>query len=150
MLIWYANMPEETVFYKYRMFTEWQPWTIALMFGHWAFPFVFLLSRWTKRIGPTLAFFAVWQLLFHWVDLYWNIMPNYTWSYTFLENGKKFVEGPLAGNLHQYQIGFTPVDVTIWIALFGVFLIGLGKALHGNLIPVKDPTLPASLAFENY
>ena len=69
---------------------------------------------------------------------------------TFLENGKKFVEGPLAGNLHQYQIGFTPVDVTIWIALFGVFLIGLGKALHGNLIPVKDPTLPASLAFENY
>ncbi len=150
MLIWYANMPEETVFYKYRMFTEWQPWTVALMVGHWLFPFVFLLSRWTKRIGPTLAFFAVWQFVFHWVDLYWNIMPNYTWSSTFLENGSKFVEGPLAGNLHQYQIGFTPVDVTMWVAMIGFFLVGLGKALHGNLIPVKDPTLPSSLAFENY
>jgi hypothetical protein len=149
MLIWYANMPEETIFYKYRMFTDWQPITIALMIGHWAFPFFLLLSRWTKRIGPSLAFFAVWQLVFHFIDLYWNVMPNYNWSSVF-HGGVKFFEGPLAGNLGGHPVGASPVDVTLWIALFGVFLAGLGKSLHGNIIPVKDPTLKHSLAFENY
>jgi len=41
-----------------------------------------------------------------------------------------------------------PVDVTVWLGLVGVFLMGLGKNLTGNLIPTKDPTLPASLAHE--
>jgi hypothetical protein len=40
------------------------------------------------------------------------------------------------------------VDITVWIALIGVFLIGLGRNLKGNLIPTKDPTLPLSLAHE--
>nr|MDQ3037447.1 hypothetical protein [Myxococcota bacterium] len=61
MLQWYGNMPEETVWYKYRLFGEWQWVSIAMLVGFWAFPFVFLLSRWTKRIVPSLVFFAVWQ-----------------------------------------------------------------------------------------
>ena len=76
MLQWYGNMPEETVWYKYRMFGEWQWVSIAILVGYWAFPFVFLMSRWTKRIVPSLVFFAVWQLAFHWLDLYWNVMPQ--------------------------------------------------------------------------
>ena len=147
MLQWYGNMPEETVWYKYRMFGEWQWVSIAMLVGFWAFPFVFLLSRWTKRIVPSLVFFAVWQLVFHWLDLYWNVMPNYDWQVVFHE-GARVVAGPLSGPTDLHHVGFSVVDVTVWIGLVGVFLAGLGRNLTGNLIPIKDPTLPLSLAHE--
>jgi len=41
------------------MFGECQWVSIAILVGYWAFPFVFLMSRWTKRIVPSLVFFAV-------------------------------------------------------------------------------------------
>ena len=103
MLQWYGNMPEETVFYKYRMFGEWQWVSIAMLVGYWAFPFVFLMSRWTKRIVPSLVFFAVWQVGFHWLDLYWNVMPNYDWTTTFHET-TKLVQGPLMGPISHHHV----------------------------------------------
>ncbi len=148
MLQWYGNMPEETVFYKYRMFGEWQWVSIAVLVGFFAFPFVFLMSRWTKRIVPALVFFSVWQLVFHWLDLYWNVMPNYDWGTQFHED-TKLVLGPLTGNTAFHHVAFSAVDITVWIGLIGVFLIGVGRNLTGNLIPVKDPTLGLSLAHEN-
>jgi len=147
MLQWYGNMPEETVWYKYRMFGEWQWVSIAILVGYWAFPFVFLMSRWTKRIVPSLVFFAVWQLAFHWLDMYWNIMPNYDWTST-THGGATIVEGPLANQISLHHVGFTPMDITVWFAMIGILLVGVGRGLTGNLIPVKDPTLGLSLAHE--
>jgi len=147
MLQWYGNMPEETVWYKYRMFGEWQWVSIAILVGYWAFPFVFLMSRWTKRIVPSLVFFAVWQIAFHWLDLYWNVMPQYDWETTFMGN-VQLNEGPLMGPLAHHHVGLSAVDFTVWIALVGVMLVGIGRNLTGNLIPTKDPTLGMSLAHE--
>lgn len=147
MLQWYGNMPEETVWYKYRMFGEWQWVSIAILVGFWAFPFVFLMSRWTKRIVPSLVFFAVWQIVFHWLDMYWNTMPSYDWE--IVHHGAEAINaGPLAGPIDLHHVGFSPLDVTVWIALLGVLLVGIGRGLTGNLIPVKDPTLGLSLAHE--
>jgi hypothetical protein len=143
MLQWYGNLPEETVWYKYRLFGEWQWVSIAILVGFWAFPFVFLMSRWTKRIVPSLVFFAVWQLVFHWLDLYWNVMPSFDWAHEGHENG------PLTGAIAAHHVGFSPLDITVWLALIGVLLFGIGRNLRGNLIPVKDPTLGVSLAHEN-
>jgi hypothetical protein len=143
MLQWYGNIPEETVWYKYRMFGEWQWVSVAMLAGFWAFPFVFLMSRWTKRIVPSLVFFAVWQLVFHWLDLYWNVMPQYDWHVVEGVNA-----GPLMGEIALHHVSFDPVDITVWIALVGVLLVGIGRNLTGNLIPVKDPTLGLSLAHE--
>jgi len=148
MLQWYGNMPEETVWYKYRLFGEWQWVSIAILVGFWAFPFVFLMSRWTKRIVPSLVLFAVWQLVFHWLDLYWNVMPSYDWIASF-HDGAQIVAGPLTGSPAYHHVGFSALDITVWIGLIGVLLAGFGKNLHGNLIPVKDPTLGLSLAHEN-
>ncbi|MBL0219143.1 MAG: hypothetical protein IPQ07_35395 [Myxococcales bacterium] len=147
MLQWYGNMPEETHWYKYRMFGEWQYVSIALLVCYWAFPFVFLLSRWTKRIVPALMFFAVWQLVFHWLDLYWNVMPSYDWQVVY-HDGARIVAGPLTGNPDLHHIGASPVDVTVWLALVGIWIAAVGRNLTGNLIPIKDPTLPLSLAHE--
>src|SRR5689334_11623211 len=140
-------MPEETVWYKYRLFGNWQWVSIAMLVGYWAFPFVFLLSRWTKRIVPSLVFFAVWQLVFHWLDLYWNAMPSYDWLP--VSNGTSTINaGPLMGDIAQHHVGFSIVDVTVWIGLCGILLAAIGRNLKGNLIPVKDPTLGLSLSHE--
>ena len=148
MLQWYGNMPEETVWYKYRLFGDWQWVSIAMLVGYWAFPFVFLLSRWTKRIIPSLVFFAVWQLVFHWLDLYWNVMPAYDWT-TVHAGASQLVAGPYMGNIELHHVGFTPMDITVWLGLCGVLVAAIGRNLTGNLIPVKDPTLGLSLAHEN-
>jgi hypothetical protein len=146
MLQWYGNMPEETLFYNYRMFSpQWMWVTVALLIGHWAFPYVALVTRWSKRILPLLMFLAVWQLAFHWLDLYWNIMPNAQWT---VANGVQW--GPLAGDPALHKIGFNLVDVTLWLTMVALFLAGVGKAMKGNLMPVKDPKLGECLAFENY
>jgi len=147
MLQWYGNMPEETVWYKYRLFGEWQWVSIAILVGYWAFPFVFLLSRWTKRIVPSLVFFCVWQFVFHWLDIYWNAMPAYDWQVSFHE-AARVVTGPYMGNTAYHHVGFSPIDVTVWIGLCGVLLAAIGRNLTGNLIPIKDPTLGLSLAHE--
>jgi hypothetical protein len=148
MLQWYGNMPEETVWYKYRLFGEWQWVSVAMLVGFWAFPFVFLMSRWTKRIVPSLVFFAVWQLVFHWLDLYWNVMPSYDWLPG--QHGNiEFVAGPLTGDPALHHVGFTWVDITTWFGMIGILLFAIGRNLRGNLIPVKDPTLGLSLAHEN-
>jgi hypothetical protein len=148
MLQWYGNLPEETVWYKYRLFGEWQWVSIAMLVGFFAFPFVFLMSRWTKRIVPSLVFFAVWQLVFHWLDLYWNAMPSYDWVVQ-QHGAAQIVVGPLTGNTAYHHVGFSPIDITVWLGLIGVLLFGIGRNLRGNLIPVKDPTLGLSLAHEN-
>ena len=117
----------------------------ALLFGHWAFPYLALVTRWTKRILPLLMFFAVWQLVFHYVDLFWNVMPNQQW----LVEGK-LVLGPLQGDPALHKVHFHPVDLTLLFAMIALFLAGVGRSMKGNLLPVKDPKLGESLAFENY
>jgi hypothetical protein len=97
---------------------------------------------------PSLVFFAVWQLVFHWLDLYWNAMPSYDWVVQ-QHGAAQIVVGPLTGNTAYHHVGFSPIDITVWLGLIGVLLFGIGRNLRGNLIPVKDPTLGLSLAHEN-
>jgi hypothetical protein len=145
MLQWYGNIPEETIFYQYRMFSEWQWVSWAVLIGHWALPYLALVTRWTKRILPLLMALAVWQLVFHYVDLYWNVMPNQQW----LTEGKHIL-GPLQGDPEMHRIQFHAVDIVMLLSMVALFLAGVGRAMKGNLLPVNDPKLPQSLAFENY
>jgi hypothetical protein len=149
MLIWYGNVPDETVFYNYRMFGHWAGWSWALLICQFAFPFVMLLSRWTKRILPIFAFFIVWQLVFHWVDMYWNVMPHYHWG-SVVHGGALKVTGPLTGPVSNDAVDFNVGDVVTWFGLIALFIGAIGRGMKGNLIPVKDPNLGASLAHENY
>ena len=47
-----------------------------------------------------------------------------------------------------HHVGFTPLDITVWIALVGIWIAAVGRGFKGNMIPTKDPTLGLSLAHE--
>ena len=49
MLIWYANLPEETVFYIHRSHGGWLYISLALLVFRFVVPFLALLPRWAKR-----------------------------------------------------------------------------------------------------
>src|SRR5205823_11597127 len=49
MLIWYANISEETAYYVARLHNAWGPLFLLNMLLNWAVPFAALLPRGTKR-----------------------------------------------------------------------------------------------------
>ena len=48
-LIWYANIPEETVWFLHRQEGSWMTISVLLLAGHFLVPFFFLMSRHIKR-----------------------------------------------------------------------------------------------------
>lgn len=130
MLYWYANIPEETGWFLRRQesFT-WGAWGFMLIFGHFAVPFLFLLSKHVKRRRATLALGAGWVLVMHWCDLYYLVMPQ-------VSNGEVFP--------------FRMLDVTMFLAMAGVYLASTAWILSRHpLVAVRDPRLHESLAFHN-
>ena len=77
MLIWYANLPEETVYYLRRLEGGWQWLMWGLLIFKFIVPFFVLMPRGAKRCEKTLLFMAVYMLLWHWVDVYVMVMPNF-------------------------------------------------------------------------
>ena len=128
LLIWYANIPEETLWFLHRWEGQWREASVVLGLGHFVVPFFFLLPRTIKRSTPALVLAALWMLAMHYLDLYWLVMPT----------------------LHRHGAHPALLDLTALLGVGGVFLAGLGWLLRrGALVPVKDPRLGESLSFEN-
>jgi hypothetical protein len=128
MLIWYANIPEETEWLARRQMNGWGWVGLLLVFGHFVVPFVVLLSRTPKRRPRLLAAAAVWMLAMHWVDIFWVVMP--------------------AGRPGRPLPHL--VDLTLLVALGSWFLAGAAFAVRRHsLVPERDPRLAESLTFEN-
>ncbi len=128
MLYWYANIPEETGWYLRRFSGEWLWWSVALLFVQLLIPLAGLLSRYVKRRKRFLAFWCVWLLIAHYMDLYWLIMPEY--------GG----EG----------IPFGALDVLCLVGVLALMLAAWALlARRRPLVPLGDPALADSLRFEN-
>ncbi|MBU0741974.1 quinol:cytochrome C oxidoreductase [bacterium] len=129
MLIWYANIPEETGWFLRRQENGWSAVGYLLIFGHWLVPFAGLMSRFTKRRVALMVFWAVWILVMHWVDLFWLIMPE----------------------LSPGGVPLQLMDVTLLAGLGGLYVAALALlAGDRSLIARRDPRLQESLNFENY
>ena len=76
MLIWYANIPEETAWYAQRWPGAWRKISVMIAVGHFVVPFFFLMTRITKRARLPLILAALWMMVIHWVDVYWLVMPT--------------------------------------------------------------------------
>lgn len=178
MLIWYANIPEETPWYLARQLGGWLGMSLLLLVGHFVGPFLALISRHPKRVLGVLAVAAGWMLLMHAVDMYWLVMPQvphaiqYIADHTFIVNDvqmgpyavlSKAVDDPngpiaqLVMSLDEYKPGDLNInygwhlfDLTLLVGMAGLLTAGTIKKLGGvSLIPERDPRLHEALAFEN-
>ena len=127
ILIWYANIPEETVFFRDRWYEGgWKPWSLLLLFGHFFIPFCFMLSRWAKRINWMLVVGSTLLLLMHFVDLYWLVKPNF---------------GAFA---------FSWVDIAAFAGPAGVlFCVVAQQMAKGPIYAIHDPRIPETARMEN-
>jgi hypothetical protein len=76
MLTWIANLPDEVPWYQARTGGAWAPVGLSLFAFQFALPFFVLLSRELKRRPLALSAVAAWVLAWHYVDLYWVVMPR--------------------------------------------------------------------------
>jgi hypothetical protein len=75
-IIWNANIPEETFFYKMRETGGWWNVGLILIFGHFFVPFLALLRIDAKHVFPLMIFLCAWAWLMHYFDLAFNILPT--------------------------------------------------------------------------
>ncbi len=76
LLIWYANIPEETIYYIPREMGEYKTLFYTELILNWTFPFLFLMWNRVAK-NENLVLFAVLVLIAgQWVELYMSIMPS--------------------------------------------------------------------------
>ena len=128
MLIWYANLPEETQFFITRNTQSWWALSMLLVIGRFFVAFPILLMRSIKKHPHQLCIVAGWIVLMQMLDIYLIVLPS----------------------LHGS--GFHP---SIWDLLS---LVAIGATLgfvylrllpRTSLFPVRDPRLIESLQTVN-
>jgi hypothetical protein len=128
LLIWYADLPEETFWFLTRWEGGWVYFSIALMVIHFLVPYFALLTQPSKMNPKRLKFIAVWLLFAHLFDLFWLIMPNMGYMKT--------------------GYTFSWIDLVFPIAGIGIVILVFNyKAKKDNLIPIGDPKLKRGIDF---
>ncbi len=131
ILIFYANIPEETIYYRVRWHGGWDGVSLALLFGHFVVPFLVLLSRTAKR-SSMLAVGAAIIVIMHIVDVYWMVMPE------------------LAKHGHMSTFAFSWIDIGGLLAPVGVAMAWISYRVLGDpAYPLKDPYTAEALKAEN-
>ncbi len=125
ILIYYANIPEATLWYYHRLEGSWAIISYSLIFGRFAIPFILLLNRDTKHNPRILIGTSILVLVMHFIELYWIAMPI----------------------LDHHGMSISWMDVTTIFGLGGIFFgLFFKKLKKHKIVPVNDPKLADSLA----
>jgi hypothetical protein len=128
MLIWYANIPEETIYFKIRNTEGWHALTTILVLGRFFIPFPILLFQGTKKNPKFLCAVACWIIAMQLLDHYIIVLPS----------------------LHQTGVSPSVYDFASVLAVAGAaagfFFRRLASA---NIFPNRDPRLSGSVALTN-
>ena len=76
MLIWYANIPEETVYFKHRVQGPYKGIFFLNLIINFVCPILILMKRSAKRNYTLMTFMAVLILFGHWIDFYQMVMGS--------------------------------------------------------------------------
>jgi hypothetical protein len=127
LLIYYANIPEETIFYNDHNRGHWIYLTWFLAVGKFIFPVCFLLAQDSKKSLKALTFIAAWILFMHGMELYWFIMPYA--HHGMCPSWQDFVAFLTVGSI----LGFAYLKI----------------AATASLFPTRDPRLVECLTITN-
>ncbi len=124
MLIWYANIPEETVYFQIRINGPYKIFFWLNIVLNFVAPILILMPRPTKRNYFVVTLVAVIILIGHWIDFYQMVMPA-----TVKENW----------HLGWYEIGI----VCGFIGLV-IYLVS-NKLTKAPLVPQNNPMMKESI-----
>jgi len=123
MLIWFGNIPEETVYYAGRWNNGWQVLFYANITINWFIPFAVLLSQKMDKNKTVVKIICLFLIAGQWIDLYDQIMPTYT-----------------------ITPKFGIIEIGAFIGFSGLFALVFGKALSkADMVPKNHPYLEESL-----
>ncbi|GAA5522258.1 hypothetical protein LQ318_10930 [Aliifodinibius salicampi] len=124
LLIYYANIPEETLWFLERLSGGYEYLAYFYLFGRFVIPFIVLLPKRAKSNSKVVGSISVLILVSHFVELYWIVMPV----------------------LDHHGFHFNWMSITSFFGLGGIFLgLFFRKFKQSKMVPVKDPQLESSL-----
>ena len=126
MLIWYANIPEEVIYFLARI-DNYQLMYFGMFVINFAFPMLLLMSREAKRHSGILTIVGVIILIGHWMDVYIMVFAGSMGA---------------AAKIGWMEIGMVLLMTGIFIR---IILMNLTKA---PLTPVNHPFLDESIHHE--
>jgi hypothetical protein len=125
MLMWYANLPEEVLWYRERLHGGWHSVTLVLAVAHFVLPFFALSTRDAKSDPRRLVAVGLLMFAAHLLDLYWLIFPA-------------LGRGPI----------FSWPELSFALLFLGGGLMWLRNAFSwGDDMPTGDPFLREGLEF---
>lgn len=123
LIIWAGNLPDEISWYLRRIYNGWEGVALVLVAGHFAVPFLFLLSRPFKRHMNTMIWLSAGVLVMVLLNLFWFVEPHF----------HKNVSGSW-------------LDVVVPVAIGGFWLAAFFRYLGQRpLLPVHDTHIEAVL-----
>jgi hypothetical protein len=123
-IIWNANMPEETFWYRLREHGSWWWVSMVIIFGHFFVPFLSLLRIDWKLKLSVMGPLAIWAWLMHYSDMAFNILP--------------------AARPDNYYVHW--LDIGAFLFIGGVLAILFVRAIGSTApFPLRDPRLKESL-----
>jgi hypothetical protein len=124
MLIWYANIPEETVYFKHRVQGPYKGIFFLNLIINFLAPLLILMKRSAKRNYTLVALMAVVIIFGHWIDFYQMVM----------------------GSLMKEHVELGVLDFGILAFFVGVMIFFVAKALASKpLIAKYHPFLKESI-----
>ncbi len=123
ILIWYANIPEETIYYLPRTQGEFQVLFYSELILNWVIPFLLLLSGMVVKSRVALLVVGFILIIGHWVDMYQQV---------------------IVGTYGQLEVGF--IEVGSFLGFWGLFAYIVARSLaSAPLVPLRHPYLEESL-----
>ncbi|BAV09785.1 quinol:cytochrome c oxidoreductase quinone-binding subunit 2 [Filimonas lacunae] len=124
MLIWYANIPEETIYYKHRVQGAYKGIFFLNLIINFICPILILMKRGAKRNYTLITFMAVLIIFGHWVDFYQMVM----------------------GSLSKEHVTLGWLDFGIAAFFVGMIIFFVGRALASKPLVAKyHPFLKESI-----
>lgn len=127
LLIWYANLPEETFWMIMRWEGSWKYFTIAFIFIHFVIPYFALVSQPSKMNPKRLVQISALLLVAHFMDMYWLSFPTL--------------------NKDGVLLGIFELAAPMIIAGIVIVVLYL-KMKNNNAVAIGDPKLKRGLEFK--
>ena len=124
MLIWYANIPEETTYYEPRMQGVYRGIFLFNLVINFLAPLLILMRRGSKRNYGTITIMSVVIIFGHWLDFYQMVFPS----------------------ISRDHVPFMLADFGIGLGFVGLIMFVTAKALtKASLVPINHPFLKESI-----